>query len=167
MEEIAQQAGVGKATIYKWWPGKAYVALEAFLERFRHEVKTRDTGSAKEDFRLQLNESIGFYSGPMGKVFRDFVAECQHEATFAEVYRAKFLEPRRESVRIIWERGVQRGEIDGAFGCELVIDLVYAPLVYRLLIGHQPFTKADASRLLEGVFEGIRPATAKRTRGTE
>src|SRR5215469_9048148 len=54
MEEIAREAGVGKATIYKWWPSKAYVALDAFLKNLNRRVPTPNTGSAKRDIQQQL-----------------------------------------------------------------------------------------------------------------
>ena len=50
VEAIARKAGVGKATIYKWWPSKAYVALDAFLRRMNRMVPTPDTGSVESDF---------------------------------------------------------------------------------------------------------------------
>ena len=49
MDEIARKAGVGKATIYKWWPSKAYVALDAFLRKSNQMIPTPDTGSVRRD----------------------------------------------------------------------------------------------------------------------
>src|SRR5215469_113770 len=65
IEEIARKAGVGKATIYKWWPSKAYVALDAFLGKMNKMVPTPDTGSAEGDFKEQLNSLIAFYTSPV------------------------------------------------------------------------------------------------------
>ena len=155
VEAIAQHAGVGKATIYKWWPSKAHVALTAFLARMEQAVETPDTGSAKGDFLYQLTTLIDFYGGPLGHVFRQFIAEAQADPAFAATYRERFLEPRRAAVRAIWRRGVERGEIDPRWDAELVLDLIYAPLVYRVLAGHARFTPADAERLVEAVFRGI------------
>jgi AcrR family transcriptional regulator len=157
VEAIAERAGVGKATIYKWWPSKASVALEAFLGRMQHNIPTADTGSAQEDFLLQLNALRRFYGSALGRVFCQLVAECQDDKVFAQTYQERFLEPRRAAVRVIWSRGVERGEIDPRFDCELVIDMIYSPLVYRLLAGHLPFTSKDAARLTEAVFGGLRP----------
>src|SRR5580698_730775 len=52
-DAIAQRAGVSKATIYKWWPNKSLVALEAFLSRVQSSVVTPNTGCARKDFTLQ------------------------------------------------------------------------------------------------------------------
>ena len=156
IEAIAQRAGVGKATIYKWWPGgKAYVALTAFLDRMQQLIKTTDTGSARLDFLDQLTSLIRFYGSPHGRIFRQFVAECQADPGFAETFRERFLLPRRAVVAVIWQRGVERGEIDPDLDGDLVLDMIYAPLVFRVLLGHAPFTAAHASRLVESVFAGI------------
>src|SRR6187402_1810614 len=155
IEDIAEQAQVGKATIYKWWPNKSFLALTAFLTRMQKGVATKNTGSAKRDFLHQLRSLIAFYGSPMGVVFRQLLAECQADATFAESYRKLFLEPRRAAVREIWQRGVTRGEIDPSWDCELVLDMIYAPLVYRVLVGHEPFTDHEAVRLINAVFQGI------------
>ena len=157
VEQIAEEARVGKSTIYKWWPGKTFVALAAFLTRMQQTIVTENTGSAVEDFRRQLTSLIAFYASPMGSIFRQLLAECQADPAFAESYRKLFLEPRRAAVREIWHRGVLRGEIDPRWDCELVLDMIYAPLVYRVLADHAPFTPEDADRLLEAVFEGLRP----------
>src|SRR6476469_2430170 len=53
-EEIANRSGASKATIYKWWPNKYAVAIDAFLSEMMAESRDPDTGSAREDFRLAL-----------------------------------------------------------------------------------------------------------------
>lgn len=161
IEQIAERAKVGKATIYKWWPSKAFVALEALLSSIERAVTTADTGSAQQDFLLQLKALIRFYGSPAGHIFRQFIVEGQADDAFAKAYREQFLEPRRAAVRVIWRRGVERGEIDEKFDCELVIDMIYAPLVYRLLLGHQPFGAEEATKLTEAIFGGLHPSIAK------
>ena len=158
IEGISERAGVGKATIYKWWPSKAFVALDAFLDRMQDSIPTDDTGSAQHDFLHQLRGAIAFYETSLGRIFRHFIAECQDDEAFLKTYQERFLEPRRAAVRLIWSRGVGRGEIDPRFDCELVIDMIYAPLVYRLLAGHLPFTSENASQVTEAIFGGIRPS---------
>ena len=53
-EEIAARSGVSKATIYKWWPNKYAVAVEAFLSEMMAQSPDPNTGSAQEDFRSVL-----------------------------------------------------------------------------------------------------------------
>ena len=53
-EEISARSGVSKATIYKWWPNKYAVAVEAFLTEMMAESPDPDTGSARDDFFLVI-----------------------------------------------------------------------------------------------------------------
>ena len=156
VEAIAREAGVGKVTIYRWWPTKAYVALDAFLDRMRRDVDTVDTGSAEEDFLCQVKSVIRFYTGPTGRLICQFIAEGQADPEFAAIYRERFVVPRRTDAWPIWQRGVDRGEIDPAVDREVVIDLLYAPIAYRLLIGHAPLNDAEAERFVRAIFAGLR-----------
>jgi len=155
IEAIAERAGVGKATIYKWWPSKAYVALDAFLMRMKAAVAAPDTGSASEDFTLQLKSLIHFYATPTGRIYSQFIAEGQSDPEFLKLFRERFLTPRRESVKAIWRRGVERGEIRGGLDSDLVLDLVYGPTIFRLMVGHGPLDDAEADRMIAALFAGI------------
>ena len=104
MEEIARKAGVGKATIYKWWPSKAYVALDAFLRKTNRMVPTPDTGSVRRDILEQLRSVMVFYRSPAGHILGQFVAESQADKEFAALFRERFLKPRREAIGVIWWR---------------------------------------------------------------
>src|ERR1700746_2557615 len=79
IEEIARKAAVGKATIYKWWPSKAYVALDAFLRKMNRMVPNPDTGSAEADLKEQIHYLATFYTSPTGRIFGQFLAEAQSD----------------------------------------------------------------------------------------
>src|ERR1700739_381903 len=155
MEEIARKAGVGKATIYKWWPSKAYVALDAFLRNVSRRVPTPDTGAAKSDIQQQLRSGMVFYRSPAGRILGQFVAEAQSDKEFASLFRERFLKPRREATGVIFDRGVQRGEIDQNLDRELVLDLIYGAAVYRLMVRHAPLDRKMADRIVSTLFGGL------------
>ncbi|MGD0001321.1 MAG: TetR/AcrR family transcriptional regulator [Bryobacteraceae bacterium] len=160
IEAIAEKAGVGKATIYKWWSSKAYVALDAFLIRMRAAVPAPDTGSARADFTIQLKSLIRFYATPIGRIYSQFVAEGQSDPEFLKLFRNRFLLPRRESLKAIWQRGVARGEIRDGLDADLVLDLVYGPTIFRFMVGHGPLNDLEAEGMIAALFAGIeaRPA---------
>jgi|SRR5215469_9287295 len=162
IEEIARKAGVGKATIYKWWPSKAYVALDAFLRKMNRMVPTPDSGSAETDFREQLYSLITFYASPTGRIFSQFLAEGQSDKEFATLFRERFIKPRREAVGVIYDRGVKRGEIDSNLDRELVLDLIYGPAILRLMIEHAPLNRHASDAIVSALFRGLRnePSTA-------
>jgi AcrR family transcriptional regulator len=155
-EAIAQLSGVSKATIYKWWPNKAQVALDAFLASMDRDVPTPDTGSALADFTAQLKSVVGFYTGPGGRAFCQFIAEGQSDPAFLALFRERFLQSRRQEARGMWRRGVARGEIRAGLDSEIVLDLIYGPVIFRLLAGHGPLDDREAEAIVATVFSGIR-----------
>jgi len=161
VEEIAKKACVGKATIYKWWPSKAYVALDAFLRKMNRMVPTPDTGSAEKDFKEQLYSLITFYNNPTGRIFSQFLAEGQSDPEFAALFRERLLKPRREGVGAIFDRGVKRGEIDSSLDRELVLDLIYGPAILRLMAGHAPLDRKTSEAIISALFTGLRDRAFK------
>jgi AcrR family transcriptional regulator len=155
-EAIAQLSGVSKATIYKWWPGKALVALDAFLLLMARDVPTPDTGCAQADFAGQLKSLVGFYTSHAGRVFCQFIAEGQSDPAFLSLFRERFLQSRRNEVRIMWQRGIDRGEIRPGVDSEIALDLIYGPAIFRLLVGHGPLNEREAEAIVATVFSGIK-----------
>ena len=155
IEEIARKAEVGKATIYKWWPSKAYVALDAFLKKINRMVPTPDTGSVKRDIQVQLRSLMAFSKTPTGRILGQFLAEGQSDKDFASLFRERFMKPRREAVGIIFDRGLKRGEIDRSLDRELVLDLIYGPAIYRLMTGRGPLNPEVADAMVSILFGGL------------
>jgi AcrR family transcriptional regulator len=155
MEEIARRAGVGKATIYKWWPSRAYVALDAFLRKTNQMVPTPDTGSIRTDVREQIRSLVGFYRSPAGQIMGQFIAETQIDKDFATLFRTRFLKPRREAAGVIFDRGVERGEIDENLNWGLVRDLIFGAFFYRMVIGHAPFEDKLVDDMVSILFDGL------------
>jgi AcrR family transcriptional regulator len=165
IEEIARRAGVGKATIYKWWPNKAYVALDAFLHKINRMVPDPDTGSAERDLKEQLHSFIRFYTSRAGRIYGQFLAEAQSDREFALLFRERFLKPRRESVGAIFDRAVKRGEIDSDLDRELVLDLIYGSAVYRVIVLQAPFDRERAEATISTLFRGLSNKSPEQTSG--
>ncbi len=155
-DAIAKRAGVSKATIYKWWPNKTLVALEAYLAGMTERVSAPDTGSAETDFILQLQSVHAFYTSPLGRLFCQFIAEGQSDAGFLALFRERFLYPRRDLARVMWRRGVERGEICEKIDGEIVLDLIYGPTIFRLLAGRGSLSDTDAEAIVRAVFGGLK-----------
>lgn len=155
-DAIARRAGVSKATIYKWWPNKSLVALDAYLASMTERVALPDTGSAEVDFTEQLKSVMAFYRAPLGRLFCQFIAEGQSDASFLTLFRERFLFVRRDAARIMWRRGVDRGEIRDDVDSDIVLDLIYGPMIFRLLAGHGSISDSESEALVRAVFRGIR-----------
>lgn len=154
--DIARKAGVSKATLYKWWPNKNIVALDAFLASMQAAVAIPDTGSAEHDFTIQFEAAIDFYKNSSGRLLCHFIAEGQSDPELRQLFRDRFLKPCRQNLKIIWQRGVARGEIHPSVDGDLVLDLIFGPMVYRLLVGHGPLDEKQARTIIRTVFGGVR-----------
>ena len=159
---IARRAGVSKATIYKWWPNKSLVALDAYLAGMSEQVPIPDTGSAEQDFTEQLKSVMAFYRSPLGRLFGQFIAEGQSDPGFLALFRERFLFARRDTARVMWRRGVDRGEIREEIDSEIVLDLIYGPMVFRLLAGHGSVSDHDSEALVAAAFGGLRRSKGSR-----
>jgi AcrR family transcriptional regulator len=155
-DAIARRAGVSKATIYKWWPNKSLVALDAYLGGMTQRVAIPDTGSAEVDFTVQLKSVTAFYKSPLGRLFGQFIAEGQSDPGFLALFRERFLYARRDAARVMWRRGVDRGEIRKEIDGEIVLDLIYGPMVFRLLAGHGSLNDHESEAMIDAIFGGLR-----------
>jgi AcrR family transcriptional regulator len=155
IEEIARKAGVGKQTIYKWWNSKSAVALDAFCKTMLKEVEVPDTGSLLEDMARQLRSVTHFYKSKAGDAFRQFLAEAQSDEEFRRLFLKVFLKPRRDEVRVMWERAIERKEIAADTDPEIAMDNLYGPLIFRLMSGHGSLSENVTQQIAQNAFWGI------------
>lgn len=154
-DAVAERAGASKATIYRWWPNKAGVLIEALREAVGQELPFPNTGDLQEDLRVQLRNFLTMLSGRRGRIFKAFIAAGQSDAEIAETFRSTWIAPRRAEAKALLER--YRGkELREDTDLELTMDALYGPLYYRLLTGHGPLTPEYTDELAEMVLTGIR-----------
>jgi hypothetical protein len=103
-----------------------------------------------------------FYKSPAGRILGQFVAESQIDKEFASLFRKLFLKPRREATGVVFDRGVERGEIDPNFDRELVLDLIYGPAIFRMIIGHAPLEDKMADKMVSILFGGLDNRSSER-----
>jgi AcrR family transcriptional regulator len=153
IEGIAERAGVGKSTIYRWWPSKAAVVMDAVLEAASARIPFPDTGTARDDLRLQIASVIELYTkSKTGRGIRTLIAESQHDPTLAESLRDRFIASRRADAATVFERGIERGELRPELDIGVAIDALYGAVYYRLLVSHAPLDAAYADTLVDQVF---------------
>jgi AcrR family transcriptional regulator len=154
-DAIAERAGASKATIYRWWPNKAGVLIEALREAVGQELPFPNTGDLHEDLQLQLRNFITLLTGRWGRIFKAFIAAGQSDPEVAETFRSTWIAPRRADAKAGLER-YRATELRGDADLELVMDALYGPLYYRLLTGHGPLSTDYTDELAELVLNGIR-----------
>jgi AcrR family transcriptional regulator len=164
MDAVAERAGVSKATIYRWWPTKETLALEALY----HEWDTvrpspNDTGPLRDDLLSLLRPWIRLVRmRPYARVIAALITEANTDPKFAEQYRASFVEPRRKPARALFERAIERGEIPADTDVEVTLDLVFGPIYHRLLHGHAPLTDRFVEAAVDSALAGMAARTPTR-----
>ncbi|AKJ11660.1 hypothetical protein ABB07_16940 [Streptomyces incarnatus] len=152
VETIARAAGVGKQTLYRWWPSKGAVLLDALTDRAAQDVPAPDTGSLRADLReLAVATFEASRRPPSGPALRTLVREAARDPHLAELMRT-FTESRRAAVRRVLERGRERGELSADRDVDLLVDQFYGFFWYRFLLEHGPLDRATAVALADSLL---------------
>jgi AcrR family transcriptional regulator len=147
IDAIAHAAGVGRQTIYRWWPSKGAVAAEALARHARATVPVGDTGSLREDMTAFLTVSFDqLKDDRLRALLRRIMAESQYDEHVAATL-GEFTAARRATLRELLERGQARGELSPGADLAMLTDMAYGVLWYRVLIGHAPLDAAAAETL--------------------
>lgn len=136
IEGIAARAGAGKQTIYRWWPSKADVVLDGMLELAAAQVTVPDEGTLAADLTAFLRST--FRQRGYRRVLVGLMAQSVLDPVFGIGFRERFLGSRRAVLRGLLERGRDRGEIAVETDLEMLIDVVFGVLWYRLLVENAP-----------------------------
>jgi len=155
VDAISARSGVSKATIYKHWPNRTAVAAEAFGLRMADAIPLPDTGNARDDLAEQVRRVSSFYAGHAGRVFAQLLAATVADPDAAPYFRQFFLDGRRQAVAVLWDRALSRGEVRSSVSVETAIDLLFGPLIFRLLSGHAPLTVSEADAISAAALEGL------------
>jgi AcrR family transcriptional regulator len=147
IDSIAAEAGVGRQTIYRWWPSKGAVLADALARHAQVVVPDRDTGSFTGDLTAFLTDTFaGLADEGLAGRLRQIVAAAQQDEHVAHVL-ADFTAVRRAALHAILERGRASGELAPDADLDMLADMVYGVLYYRLLVGHAPLDAAAARSL--------------------
>jgi AcrR family transcriptional regulator len=154
-DAVARRAGISKSTMYRRWPSKDALVLDA-VSSLVSEVAIPDTKSLSEDVRALLRDSVALYaSSRPAKLIPDLVAEMARTPAMADAVRSGFLAQRRSALRRVIHRARARGEIRDSIDDELCVDLLVAVIQYRFLISGGPLTTQLADDLTDALLRGI------------
>ncbi|WP_197319791.1 TetR/AcrR family transcriptional regulator [Saccharomonospora sp. NB11] len=160
IEAIAARAGVGKQTIYRWWPSKGAVVLEAvraLSEGVDGEIALPDTGDLEADLKLVLRATAAEFADPaFDALIRGLTTEMAHDRELSAAYdehTAALEEAKRQRLR----SGQRAGQLSPDADLDLVLDLLYAPLFRRWLLRTGPLTDDFADRLVEAALRAFAP----------
>ena len=156
MDAVAKRAGVGKPTLYKWWPSKAALIMAMFHDRFNAILEVPEATSAEEALRTRVKHLVAQCNGLFGKVVADLIAEGQGDPSILTELYESHIRPRRASTMADVERGIASGEFQAGTDPELLLDAIVAPVYLRLLLRQPALTEEYGNQLIDQALLGIR-----------
>lgn len=157
IEDVADRAAVGKATVYRWWPNKGALIADAFAGSTTRNLRFPDTGSLKTDMSRQMRQLVKVFRSPRGRIVSAILAAGQSDKELIASFRDRFLWPRRREAYATLRRGIKRGELPRDVDPDLILDSLYGPIYMRFLIQHDRLTPDFVDRLCSLVLGGARP----------
>lgn len=160
VERVAALAGASKVTIYKWWPAKGVLAMEAYATTVDQMLVVPDTGDIEADLTTQLVTFVRLLRDtPAGRVTAELLGQAQTDPDLLAAFHSTYAEPRRAAglaaLRAAQERGQLRAETD----LGILIDQLWGACLYRLLVHAEPLTDDFARAVVQNLLHGLRAGT--------
>jgi AcrR family transcriptional regulator len=156
IEEVALRAGVGKPTIYKWWPSKAALVMAMLDERIVEDLSAPNAANAEEALRALVTELVRRFNGFLGKVAMEILAEGQSEPAVLEEYRDRYLSKRRAIATEVIERAQAAGEFKKDIDPQVLIDMIFGPIYFRRLVRHQELDERFGNELVDRIIAYVK-----------
>lgn len=162
IEAIAARAGVGKQTIYRWWPSKGAVIFDSFLALSEGEdengVRLPDTGDIEADLKTVMRATVAEFADPAFEApVRALNMEIIADPALAEAYREKLAGPVDEAKKDRLRSAQRAGQLVADADLDLVLEVLYAPLYQRWLHRSGPLTPQYADALVETTLRAFAP----------
>ena len=147
IEAIAADANVGKATVYRWWPSKGALVVDAFASSAEDKLHFPNTGSVYRDMTLQMAQFLSVLRSPRGRIVAALLGAGQFDPALLSSFRERFLRPRREEAYKTLRRGMERGELPRDLDLDVMLDILYGAVYMRFLIRHDELSAGYISEV--------------------
>ncbi|WP_199443615.1 TetR/AcrR family transcriptional regulator [Umezawaea beigongshangensis] len=156
MEAVAKRAGVGKSALYRRWPSKQDMVIAVLSEFSVPLAEVPDTGSLRGDLLATLHAVHGWLTHPrFSKILPDLSAEAGRNEVLAAAVERAIGEPRRTQGAATLRRAVERGELPADLDLDLALDLVAAPVYWRVSVRHVTATPEHLDRLADHLLRAL------------
>lgn len=155
VERIAQRSGVAKTTIYRRWPHAAAIVMDAFLTEIGPFIPYSEKKTVIETFTHAVRQLERALAGARGQMLRHLLGAAQRDADLQQAFLSNWIEPRREQARLVIEGARERGEIRREVDADVLIDMIFGPVYYRLTIPYAALDDAYVATLVKQIFRGI------------
>jgi AcrR family transcriptional regulator len=155
VDEVASNAGVGKATVYRRWSRKEDLAVAAMEQLYRDEMPSPDTGSIREDLRSMFGSVLSFVNSPAGiDYLRTTIKESMRDDRIATLYREASLRATASATEV-FERAIERGEVRPDIPVRAAVEFLGGLLAMRAITGEDMPALDELDDLVDLVLHGI------------
>jgi AcrR family transcriptional regulator len=154
LEEVARQAGTTKPAIYRRWPDRQRLVLDA-LGRRLGQRRAPDTGCTLCDLDECLKLFVAAFRRMPPGVLGPLFADCAGDRDLRAAFMTTLFDPPRTAVRETLERAHARGDLRDEVELDLIVDLVGSLVHYRALFGHAPTSDVEIERAVTALLQGI------------
>lgn len=160
IEGVAHRAKVGKSTIYRWWPSKQSLVLDAAAKEL-HFGDVPDTGNTRQDLISGIDQLTRTFSNPVaGAVISAAIAHVERDPTLTRNFRNRWVTPWLQSFSAALERGIARGDLPRGLDVLFTGDLVLGLVFKRTLTHENPETEGLTAGLVDFLLNGRLPTRA-------
>ncbi len=135
IEAIAKKAGVGKTTIYRWWPNKQSVIMEAVFNQPGFQNFMPQSKDAFEGVKSQVEKLCRQLAGKNGRIVAEIIGECQGDIETLKALVKNFFQDRYNTLAFYLQKGKHEGQFRESLDLEAAIDMILGPVIFRLMSG--------------------------------
>jgi AcrR family transcriptional regulator len=155
VDEVATNAGVGKATVYRRWARKEDLAVAAMEQLYRDEMPPPDTGTIRGDLRELISSFLTFVNSPTGTDYmRTSIKESMRDERIATLYR-EASERAERSTTAVFERAISRGEVRADIPMHAAVQQMTGLAVLRSITGSEMPSLDEVDMLVDLILRGI------------
>lgn len=170
IEAVAERSGISKPTIYRWWPNRHAVVMDAMMERAAAGT-TQTTAKPQKPqqatplvtLKTQLHAIAEQFSSKTGRHITTLLAAADSDTELAKTFRHHFVMTRRDEGRALLNQAQAERQLGQDVDVEVALDQLYGPLFFRLLLGHAPLNAAFVERLFEQAMKGMGVVPSKKS----
>jgi AcrR family transcriptional regulator len=155
VERIAQQTGIAKTTIYRRWANAAAIVMDAFFADIGPLITYVEKKSVTETFTHAVRQFERALGDRRSELLRRLLAAAQQDEDLQRAFWSKWIEPRRVQAKAVIEKARLRGEIRRDVDADILDDMIFGPVYYRLMIPYAPLNDLYAKNLIAQVFSGV------------
>jgi AcrR family transcriptional regulator len=161
MEGVAARAGVGKPTVYRWWPDRHAVAMDAMMQEHgdsTEKTPERKTRVAIKALQRQLETVAEVFASRAGRNMASMLTAADSDSELAKTFRNHFVMARREEGRSLLKEALENGELRSGIDIDVALDMIYGALFFRLLMGHATLDRNVVQKIVMHAMRGLGPS---------